>query len=104
MDRMSEFEQRLEAIQNRLDVAIQANLAKYKNLDFSQQTLEANQALNQLKQAMVDFCNNRIGEQEVKPFFLNWIRAMKCEPEDSLIQEKVVLPSAHLKEITNGIR
>jgi hypothetical protein len=76
MDGMSEFERRLEMIQSRLDTAIQANLAKH-SLDFSQQTVEANQSLNRLKQAIADFCNNKLGEQEVKPFFLDWIRAMK---------------------------
>ena len=78
---MTIFEQRLEALQDRLDRAIQANIEKYPNctFDFSHKVPMFNAAFNNLRDAIFDYAENRITESQVKPHFIDWIKAIRSE-------------------------
>lgn len=76
---MSEFDERMEAMQAKLDKAIQANLEKYpgEKFDFSQKEPAVSSAFSDLASAVIAYAMNRLTELEVKPFFLVWVRAIR---------------------------
>lgn len=73
---MNDFDQRVQAMSDRLEVAILANLSKY-SLDFSNQRPGADKALRLLGDSIIAYGMGRIDETQVKPNFLAWVRAIK---------------------------